>query len=75
MSRMPPTSLPLVTIVLSLGCGGSLEEVNPQPASMEVFPAGPLIVRQGDVVHIIAHHFEQPRVHSDHLIRVSHDFR
>ena len=33
------------------------------------------VQRQGDVVHIIAHHFEQPGIQSEHLIRVSHDFR
>jgi hypothetical protein len=50
MTRMRLASLlPLVAIVLSLGCGSSLDEVNPEPAGREVFPAGPLIVRQGDV--------------------------
>jgi error-prone DNA polymerase len=33
------------------------------------------VQRQGDVVHIVAHHFEQPRIQNGHLIRVSHDFR
>ncbi len=47
---MRPLRLLLFAIVPCLGCGSSLEEVNPGPASMDVFPAGPLIVRRGDVV-------------------------
>ena len=50
MTRRPLASLlPPVAIVLSLGCGSSLDEVNPEPANMEVLPAGPLTIRQGDV--------------------------
>jgi error-prone DNA polymerase len=32
------------------------------------------VQRQGTVVHIIAHHFERPEIHTDRLIAVSHDF-
>jgi error-prone DNA polymerase len=32
------------------------------------------VQRQGTVVHIVAHGFERPDIHTDRLIRVSHDF-
>lgn len=39
-----------MAILMNLGCGGTNPEANPTPESMEISPAGPLIVRAGDVV-------------------------